>query len=925
MEQLSELLNYLWIIVSAALVFFMQPGFQMLESGMTREKNSINVAIKNLTDMGISFLLYWAIGFAFMFGNDLLPGVFGFSRFCPDFWGAGSKQLAIFLLFQAMFCSTSATIVSGAVAERMKFSAYIIVTCLISGIIYPVFGHWAWGGFQGDAVSSATGWLQQIGFVDFAGSSVVHSVGGYVGLAGIIVMGARNGRFAADGTARKIQGSNVPLAVAGVFVLWFGWIGFNGGSTLAMNYDVAPVILNTCLGAAAGLAGALFVGWIVTGLPDVDFVINGTLAGLVAVTANCHCVTPLEAIIIGAAGGVIMLGASFLLEKLRLDDAVGAVPVHLAAGIWGTLAVGIFGDPEILGTEPLFGSQLLAQAVGVAACGVWAFGLSFILLFIFNRISPLRVSESDEHKGLNIAEHGASTEIFELYAKMGEQAATGDLSIRLPTEPFTEIGQIATLYNKVMDGLEQTTMAQEEYTEILDNISDGLFLLAPDLNVCPNYSAATEKIMCRRDLAGLNFSVLMKPALPEKEWKSLGDYAELLFDPQYKMHTITRLNPLHDAHVFIDTGNGQIEKKYLDFSFTRIYGKNKKSIAHVMVLVRDNTRRFEMEQEMAAERQRTETEMNVFYRILHLDPELFSDFVAGFEADLNKINGILESGSGTLRSQAETIFRLVHSVKGNAALLDLDFIAEAAHAFEDTVKGITDRESIVSADFIPVTVRLREMYDSLDSVTRMVDKLMNFRKVFSDHNTLNADLIALSLKNLAEKIAVEQGKSVQFRYEAFHAAQIPKECKKRIQDILIQLIRNSVSHGIETPELRIERSKNTAGLLEISTAVENGILTVCVKDDGSGIDFAKIEKKLRAQKRSEPLPEGGFSRKDLFAAIFSGGISTADTADVHRGRGVGMSYVKTLAEELHAKLTVKTRQHEFCEFRLSVPIEAAGL
>ena len=578
-----NVIDALWVAVSGALVFFMQPGFQMVESGLTREKNSINVAIKNLTDIGISLFVYWIIGYAFMFGSSI-KGLIGHSGFIPGAgWNIDFNQGA-FLFFQAMFCSTSATIVSGAVAERMKYSSYIISTFLMSLIIYPIFGHWAWAGIQPSFISDAQGWLNKIGFVDFAGSTVVHSVGGYVGLAGIIILGARKGRFPKDSKPREIQGCDVPMTVAGVFILWFGWLGFNGGSTLAFNDIVPQVLLNTCIGAATGMLAALFVGWAFKKIPDVNFVINGTLAGLVAITANCHCVTPGAAAIIGAVGGIVMLAGAWILEKLRLDDAVGAVPVHLCAGIWGTLAVGIFGQPELLGTNPIMGSQFLAQLIGVLACGVWAFGLSFIGLWVLNKIKPLRVSSKDEDKGLNIVEHGASTEIFDVYATMQEQDKTGDLAVRLPVEPFTEIGQISSLYNDVMEKLEESSLSEESFGILMKSIPYALFMLDFEWNICPQYSESTPRILGCPNPEKYNFLLLMARILNRDQTQALQRYLTNLYSVDFKQTAVDTLNPIKELPVSVRSGpEGKIVKKTINFEFSRIFNNQKTKVLHVIV------------------------------------------------------------------------------------------------------------------------------------------------------------------------------------------------------------------------------------------------------------------------------------------------------------------------------------------------------
>lgn len=592
---MNDLIDAVWVAVCGSLVFFMQPGFQMVESGLTREKNSINVAIKNLTDIGISLFVYWIFGFGIMFGLSK-GGFIGTTHFLPGGIKNISFDLCNFLFFEAMFCSTSATIVSGAVAERMKYSSYIISTFIISAIIYPVFGHWAWNGLQPSFISDSAGWLNRIGFVDFAGSTVVHSVGGYVGLAGIIILGARKGRFVKDEKtgktkSREIQGCNIPMTVAGVFILWFGWLGFNGGSDLALTDRVPQILMNTCISAATGMLSSLFIGWAFSGLPNVNFVINGTLAGLVAITAGCHCVTPGAAAVIGIIGGIVMLLASKLLEILKLDDAVGAIPVHLAAGIWGTLAVGIFGQPEQLGTNPILGSQFLAQLIGVAVCGIWSFGIAFTMLFILNKIKPLRVASADEDKGLNIVEHGSSTMIFDLYDKMSEQARTGDLSIRLKEEPFTEIGQISSLYNQVMEKLESTSFEMESLSAFMNNIKYGLFLLDDEWNILPQYSAVTPRILGCPNPEKYNFLLLMARTLSRERAMLLKDFLERLYNPEFKESVIDDMNPIKLLEASIRTpsvrepGKTIVLHKALHFEFKRLYNRQHTKVINILVSV----------------------------------------------------------------------------------------------------------------------------------------------------------------------------------------------------------------------------------------------------------------------------------------------------------------------------------------------------
>ncbi|MEM9002294.1 MAG: ammonium transporter [Cyanobacteria bacterium P01_F01_bin.86] len=437
-----------WMLICSGLVFLMQPGFMCLESGLTRTKNSINVAVKNLADFGISTFLFWGFSFGLMFGSSL-GGWLGLDSFLLVV--DQDANLAAFFLFQAMFCSTATTIVSGAVAERLHFSGYGVIALLVSGLIYPVFGHWAWNGI---ATSEATGWLQRVGFVDFAGSTVVHSVGAWVALAALVIIGPRTGRFTDSGQAQKIHGSNLPMSVLGAMLLWFGWLGFNGGSTLTFDDQIASIMVNTVMAGVAGMIVMTTITWWRTGIAQPESLINGSIAGLVAITASCHAVSTPAAVVIGAIGGIITNTVIRLLEHYRIDDAVDAIAVHGGSGAWGTLAVALFGRHDLLGTGLTPFSQLLVQLLGIGVGFAWAFGVAYLLLKGINHQFPLRVSVAAEDIGLNYAEHKAKTDAYELLKIMDEHSRTKDLSLRVPVDPFTEVGHIATRYNQVMGTLE---------------------------------------------------------------------------------------------------------------------------------------------------------------------------------------------------------------------------------------------------------------------------------------------------------------------------------------------------------------------------------------------------------------------------------------------------------------------------------------
>ena len=498
--------DLLWVTISAALVFLMQAGFLCLETGLTRSKNNINVAIKNLADVAISTMLFWVMGFGLMFGRSS-GGVVGLNGFSPNF-GPDNLWPPVFFLFQVMLCTTTIAIVSGAVAERMRFILYLLITVLVVAVIYPVFGHWAWNGVND---GMANGWLAKLGFVDFAGATVVHSVGGWVGLAVVLIVGPRNGRFLPDGSDRKIPGSNIPLATLGVLLLYIGWMGFTGGSTYTLDARVVNIIINTIMAGASGLLVTLVLRAIIRRETNVRLVMNGCLAGLVSISAVAHAVMPLTAIIIGAGGGLVMIGSNVLLARLRIDDATGSVPVHLGAGMWGTLAV-FFGDPDILGTGLGRMQQLGVQIIGVTVCCLWVFTITYLLLRILDRYKPLRVSAQDEYIGLNVSEHGASTELNDLFRIMEQQSRTGDLTLRVPIEPFTEVGQIAQRYNRVMEALEQ---ARNRTKSIVQNAMDGIVTFSKHTLLIDTVNPAAEMMFGQvaGALAHQPVTVLLKTAV----------------------------------------------------------------------------------------------------------------------------------------------------------------------------------------------------------------------------------------------------------------------------------------------------------------------------------------------------------------------------------------------------------------------------
>lgn len=405
------MLDTLWVVIAACLVFFMNAGFGMLETGLCQAKNAVNILAKNFIVFAVSSVAFWVVGFGLMFGtgNDFF-GLSGWFLLGPDNSPAtGEAYSGIFsslnwtgvpleakFFFQLVFAGTAATIVSGAVAERIKFLSFILFSFVLVALIYPIGGHWAWGG----------GWLSQIGFVDFAGSTVVHSIGGWAALTGAIILGARRGKYLPDGSVKPIPAHNMALATLGAFILWLGWFGFNPGSTMAADGNaIALIALNTNMAAAAGCLAATLTAWLVIGKPDLSMILNGTLAGLVAITAPCNSVTIPSAVLIGMIAGILVVFAVLFFDRVKVDDPVGAISVHLVNGVWGTLSVGLFATQGGL----FFGGgirQTLIQLAGIAGVGVLVAVGSAVVWMVLKATVGIRVTADEEKEGLDVGEHG---------------------------------------------------------------------------------------------------------------------------------------------------------------------------------------------------------------------------------------------------------------------------------------------------------------------------------------------------------------------------------------------------------------------------------------------------------------------------------------------------------------------------------------
>ncbi len=432
-------IDLLWILICAFLVFLMQLGFALVETGTVRSKNTINVAMKNLIDMIFGIMFFWMVGFGLMFGNDV-GGIFGNDLFFID--GSDNTNNGFFF-FQVMFAATAITIVSGAVAERMKFSGYVLVAITVISVIYPIVGHWAWGD---------GGWLKELGFIDFAGSTVVHSVGAWIGLAGAIILGPRIGKFR-RGKINYFPPSNHNFIVFGVFILWFAWFGFNAGSLLAFDESVTTILLNTLISGAFGGFGAYLISLFFKQRVSIEIFSFGIISGLVGITAGCAEFTTANSAFVGFISAFVMFASDrFLLKQLHVDDPLSAVAVHGFSGAWGTFAVGLFAAlPEGLSRLDFIGIQTL----GILSAFVFAFGMGLILFLLLYRFKALRVTKRHELIGLNLAEHNARLPWVDTIESILKIMRSGDLRQKVHEERYTEVGTVAKFFNHLLESLQK--------------------------------------------------------------------------------------------------------------------------------------------------------------------------------------------------------------------------------------------------------------------------------------------------------------------------------------------------------------------------------------------------------------------------------------------------------------------------------------
>ena len=812
-------IDLLWLVCSSGLVFLMQAGFLCLEAGTTRRKNSINVVIKNIADLGISVLIFWAIGYGVMFGQSH-GGWFGHS----DYWSALDQQtgwFTAFFVFQAMFCSTAVTILSGAAAERISFRGYIAIAVLISGLIYPIFGHWSWNGLSRD---QSLGWLEQQGFIDFAGSTVVHSVGGWCALATVLFIGPRLGRFSKKRSHQQISGSDFPLSFLGTMLLWFGWFGFNGGSTLAFNATVPVIFAHTLLAGAAGLATPILIALIRQRSLPVSSTMNGALAGLVAITANCHAVSTAEAILIGAIGSLIMLWLTDLLERWQIDDAVGAIPVHLGAGIWGTLAVALFADPVILGTGLSRLEQLKVQVSGILAAGLWSFTVTLLALMVLNRWCRFRVPPRQEYVGLNMIEHSARSTLQDFYTTISHHARTGNRTRRLSVDAFSEAGQLSQWYYQVVTTLEK---AIEKTEAIFQTAGEGILSVSLEQLVIQNINPSVERIfgMPKSEMIGCHFADFV--CLEDCPWPgkapSLKALLRLANDAQQPYEILGR------------HANGQMFPLEITVTQTRVF----KDVFYT-VMVRDITARkaaeTDLQQSEQREREKTVQLTKAIEQLKQTQTQLIQSekmaglgqLVAGLAHEINNpvnfIHGNLTHAANYVHEllQLLTIYRQAYTSLPADTRTGMD--PQPALDDQEVDFLLCDFPKLISS-MQSGTERIRDIIQSLRNFSHYGESEL---KLVDIHDGLENTLLMLThrLTSIPTAIVIDR-----------QYGELPKvQC---YASALNQVFFNILTNAVDA----LTAGNPVQPRIEIATQATTETVTITISDNGPGI-VPEIQSKI---------------------------------------------------------------------------------
>ena len=840
--------NTAWILACTAGVLFMQAGFCCLESGLVRAKNSINVAMKNLADIGLSVLLFWLIGYAIMFGSDW-AGILGTDGFASE--NLSSYNTA-FLLFQATFCGTAATIVSGAVAERMKFSGYILLVVLCAVLVYPFAGHWIWG----SSISGQPGWLESLGFVDFAGSTVVHSLGGWLALAAVLVVGPRDGRFE---SGREFRASNMPLAALGVFILWTGWLAFNGGSMFMISEDLPKIFLNTVVAGAGGGVCAAFYVWVATDVPDARACMNGILAGLVSVTAGCSYLSTSFALVVGCIGGLIAILGKKLLERRKIDDALSVIPVHSFAGVWGTVAVGMFGDLELISTGLSRLQQVGIQFLGALVVAVWSFGSGYMVLRSVSRWFSLRVTQKEEKLGLNLVEHDETTDALELIREMEVHRLTPNAHHQVTVVPFSDVELIASQYNRVLDRLdlerEKQQLSQVELRTVIDT-SPFAFVNINAAGEIVRWNASAHQFFGWREdeMTGKQFvsSIVTTPDRNRVRALVLSGRAE-----ETEFQALRRDGTEFPARLLV--------------SHTKV---NNTDIVNIAMQDLSDAR------ELQAEKERMQARLHQAEKL-----ESIGKLAAGIAHEINTPSQYIGNNVTFLKKAFSKIMNVVPVAK------DLIQCAEDGTGLDEaTIKKSRKALRGAKLDFLEKEVP-RAIDQSLEGLSR-VSSIVSAMKSFSHPSGGTKELV--NLKELAEvTLTVARG-------EWKHVADATVECDGDLpavpvlRDEMGQVLLNIVVNAAHAVGDRVEKGELEKGKIGIAIRMSEPNVELRVSDTGGGI------------------PED--IRSKIFDPFFT-------TKEVGKGTGQGLAIAHSTVVDKHGgSIEVEINKNEGTTFVISLPM-----
>ncbi len=841
-----------WVVASAALAMVLQCGFCCFESGLVRSKNSIHIAMKNLIDFCLASTIFFTFGFGVMFGLSQ-AGWFGTNYFFLS--GVESPGILAFFLIQLVFCATATTIVSGAVAERMRVYGYVIVVAVVAGLIYPFLGHWVW---STDSLGNPQGWLGQMGFIDFGGSTVIHGVGGWAALAGAMVLGPRIGRF--DRGTPKTTGHSLPMSVMGVMLIWIGWIGLCAGCSLAYTDSIALVAVNLTMAAAFGGLVSLLMSWIFYRCSDVGKAMNGVIAGLVGITASCNIVMPAEAVLIGCAAAMISFVVSVILEKVRIDDVVGAFPAHACAGIWGTIAVAFFGS--IAAFEPGVSriEQLGIQAAGAGACFAWTFGIAYPTFWFANRFLKLRVGEEAERMGLNITEHNASTEILDLLHEI-EASQDDESDQEIEADRHTEAGQIAALYRRMAGNAEKERQSAElvrksekRFRRIIDT-ANSAFIATDDHGRIQRWNVAAEKVF------GWSYD------------QAVGAQIEALIVPD-------RVKPEFNFYQEV-IENGQVGQHF------------------EMTAVDKNGREFPAEVSASIVLADEEIALNIFLQDIGSRKELqeklaqsqkmesIGQLAAGIAHEINTPTQFVSDNTRFLKDAFEDFQTVVDKLE---ALFEAEKNGDSTSAIVNEIERLIEE---VDLEYLEeeIPVAIDQTLEGVDRVASIVKAM----KLFSHPGSAVAEPIDLN-EAIESTITVSRN---EWKYVASLETDLDRSipsivCNRNgINQVLLNMIVNA-SHAISD---RWGDDSENEGKILIKTGRMQDRVEIRVTDNGCGIDEEH--------------------RKKIFDPFFT-------TKEVGKGTGQGLAIAfRVIAEDHGGSIQIESELGRGTTFIIALPIAAA--